>query len=548
MNDASTASDGVRPLGDLTYADVSESVFCWLPVNRSTLDALSHACRATRAQIARHHDFGRTTFVCERGCHIRFSQELDAPTASSATILRHSDQLRLLHAISLNRSYLCADAIAAVLSKCSSLRTLHLRDMLADDEVVTAIARLAHLETLEVSLDDHESIADFTPLCSCKSLKRLLFRPSYDRGGGLDDPGLAVVASLPCLEELILDNCESISDLAPLRSSKSLKRLSAENSCIRDVGLATIVSLPCLEELSLDYCDFITDFTPLRSCKSLKRLFLRWPCGRDGGLDDRGLAAIASLPCLEELILDNCESISDFAPLCVCKSLKRLSAEDTKLDDRGLVAVVSLPCLEELSLNFCSSITDFTPLRSCELLKRLSLNRSYGGNGLDDRGLAAIVSLSCLEELSLDCWLSITDFTPLCSCKSLKRLSLNRPSDRDRLDDRGLAAIVSLPCLEQLSLDWCESITDFTLLRTCKSLKVLSVPFTSIDDRGVAAVASLPSLERLDVFGCKNIMDVTALASRHSLKVTSRPSHRFWLRTGHGYHSAVETPFFKGEE
>ena len=596
MSDASTASGGAiqRPLGDLTYADVSESVLCWLPVNRNTLDALSHACRATRAQIARHHDFGRTTFVCKRGCHIRFTQELDAREAT-CSLIRHSDQLSSLHALSLNNTSLRADEIAAILSKCLSLRTLHLRDVLADDKVVTAIACLAHLETLELSLDDHESIADFTPLCSCKSLKRLLFRPSYDRGGGLDDPWLAVVASLPCLEELVLENCESISDLAPLRSCKSLKRLSAESSCIGDVGLATIVSLPCLEELSLDHCEFISDFTPLHSCKLLKRLFLRWPCGRGGGLDDRGLAVVASLPCLEELILDNCESISDLAPLRSCKSLKRLSAEYAKLDDRALVAVVSLPCLEELSLNGCSFIIDYTPLRSCESLKRLSLNRSYGGNGLDDRGLAAVVSLPCLEELILDncksisdfaplrsckslkrlsaentklddralvavvslpcleelslngC-ASITDFTPLCSCKSLKRLSLNRPSDGDRLDDRGLAAIVSLPYLEQLSLDWCASITDWTLLRTCKSLKMLSVRCSSIDVRGVAAVATLPSFEKLDVFGCKKITDVTALASRHSLKVPSRPSYRCWLRTGHGYHSAVETPFFKGEE
>ena len=103
-SDASTAGGGTRPLGDLTYADVSESVLCWLPVNRSTQDALSHACRATRAQIARHRDFGRTTFVCKRGWHIRFSQELDAPKASCAVILRHSDQLSSLHALSLNNN------------------------------------------------------------------------------------------------------------------------------------------------------------------------------------------------------------------------------------------------------------------------------------------------------------------------------------------------------------------------------------------------------------------------------------------------------------
>ena len=465
MSGASTAGSGVRPLGDLTYADVSESVLCWLPVNRSTLDALSHACRATRAQIARHRDFGRTTFVCDRGCHIRFSQELDAPTASCAAILRHSDQLSSLHGLSLNRSSLRADEIAAIVSKCPLLRTLHLRDTYADDKVVSLIACLAHLETLDIWRST--SITDLCLLAACRTLKSIKLTGTH-----VDDRAIAAIVSLPCLEELSVDGCESIADFTQLHACLSLKRLSADCTCVGDVGLAAIVSLPCLEELCLNCCESITDFTPLRSCKSLKRLFLRRRVdNRDRGFDDRGLAAVASLPCLEELILDNCESISDFAPLRSCKSLKKVSAECTKLDDRGLVAVVSLLRLEELSLNGCSSITDFTPLRMCESLKRLSLNRSYDGKGLDDRGLAAIVSLPYLEELSLDC---------------------------------------------------CASITDWTLLRTRKSLKVLSVRWTSIDDRGVAAVASLPRLEKLDVSGCSLITDVTPLASRHSLKVTSR--------------------------
>ena len=406
---ASTAGGGARPLGDLMYADVSESVLCWLPVNRSTLDALSHACRATRAQTARHRDFGRTTFVCERGCHIRFSQELDAPKASCAAILRHSDQLSSLHGLSLNNTSLRADEIAAVVSKCPSLRTLRLGGTCADDKVVAVIACLAHLETLDV-------------LC----------------------------------------------------------------------------------------CKCITDFCSLAACRTLKTLNV-------GGtyVDDRALVAVVSLPCLEELSLDGCLSVTDFTPLCACLLLKRLRAGGTKIDDRGLAAVVPLPCLEELFFDCCESITDFTPLRSCKMLKRLKADHT----NINDGGLAAIASLPCLEELSLNGCSFITDYTTLRSCKSLKRLSLNQTWHNNKVDDRALAAIVYLSCLEVLSLDSCEYITDFTPLRACKSLKVLSLGWTSIDDGGVAAVASLPRLEELDISGCKVTTDV----SRHSLKVTTAP-------------------------
>ena len=383
----------MRPLGDLTYADVSESVLCWLPVNRSTLDALSHACRATRAQIARHHDFRRTTFVCDRGCHIRFSQELDAPTASCGVILRYSDQLSSLHALSLNNTSLRADEIAAVVSKCPSLRTLRLGNTCTDDKVAAAIACLAHLETLDVRYC--ASIADWCSLVACRTLKSL--KLNY---ANVDDRVLAAIVSLPFLEQLSLDGCASITDFTPLGSCKSLRVLSFfrgydDERGLDNRGLAAIASLPSLEELSLDFCDSITDFTVLRSCKSLKKL-----SAGSSKLDDGGLAVIASLPCLEELFLDCCESITDFTPLRARLPLRKLYAQCTKLDDRGLAAIASLSCLEGLTLYFCESITDFTPLHSCKSIRRLNAERTQ----LDDRGLAAIASLSCLEDLSLgDC-------------------------------------------------------------------------------------------------------------------------------------------------
>ena len=235
---AVTAADGsAMPLGDLTYADISESVLCWLPVNRSTLDALSHACRATRAQIARHHDFGRTTFVCKRGCHIRFSQELDAPKASCGVILRYSDQLSSLHALSLSTTSLRAHKIAAIVSKCSSLRTLRLADTSADDKVVAAIACLAHVQTLDLA--GCLAVGDFSPLAACKMLKSLNLAASR-----VNDRGIASIIALTGLEDLDVRCCLQVTAFASLSACRSLKRLNLQETDIEDQGLAAITAPP----------------------------------------------------------------------------------------------------------------------------------------------------------------------------------------------------------------------------------------------------------------------------------------------------------------
>ena len=53
--------------------DIFEPVVCWLPVSRGTLDALAHACRATRNHMSQHSGFADCTFECARGCHLRFA-------------------------------------------------------------------------------------------------------------------------------------------------------------------------------------------------------------------------------------------------------------------------------------------------------------------------------------------------------------------------------------------------------------------------------------------------------------------------------------------
>ena len=71
MGDRETRTAGGGPFGDLTIADVFESVVYWLPADRNALDALSHACTTTRRHLAHSPNFADAVFVCPQRCHVR---------------------------------------------------------------------------------------------------------------------------------------------------------------------------------------------------------------------------------------------------------------------------------------------------------------------------------------------------------------------------------------------------------------------------------------------------------------------------------------------
>ena len=58
--------------GELSYADIFETVLHWLPVNHKTLDALSHSCPAVRYQLGHNAEYAHNSYVCSKGCHVRF--------------------------------------------------------------------------------------------------------------------------------------------------------------------------------------------------------------------------------------------------------------------------------------------------------------------------------------------------------------------------------------------------------------------------------------------------------------------------------------------
>lgn len=336
--------DGIsKALGDFVFADILESVMYWLPVRRTTLDALSHACRSTRQHIARHRDFARSSFACQHGCHVRFCrQHLDGSQVAYSTIWRHREQLRGLESLHLFTEMI-AEEIFSIVSECPLLQTLSMCSPNVEDKVVSAIGSLSHLEILVLA--GCPSVTSVAPLSKCRLLKELHLSSTM-----IDNSGLAEIAGLP-LERLFLNGCGNITSFTPLGRCQLLKELQLTSAKLDPPSVDAISTLSSLEELHMSYCT-AANFAPLSQCRSLKQLFMR--CTR---IDNSGIAAIASLPCLESLDVGYCTFVTCFAPLSKCVSLKTLNVDFTCIDDSSLAALAALPGLKVLGVASCLTVS-----------------------------------------------------------------------------------------------------------------------------------------------------------------------------------------------
>ena len=149
--------------GDIAIADVFESVLCWLPVSRSTLNALSHSCHAARSQMQRHRGFAYATFVCRCRAHLQFWKRLDASKVPFPAVWRYCDRLSTLESLSMGESRMSAKEIASIVSKSPNLVSLDLCSTKVDDDGIVAISALRHLEVL--TLDFCCSFTRIDPLC-----------------------------------------------------------------------------------------------------------------------------------------------------------------------------------------------------------------------------------------------------------------------------------------------------------------------------------------------------------------------------------------------
>jgi Leucine-rich repeat (LRR) protein len=249
--------------------------------------------------------------------------------------------------------------------------------------------------------------------------------------------------------------------LSQLAGIKSLRILRMANTRINDAGLSAVAELPGLKVLVLNNQTSNAGLKQLKNLKALESLELH-----KSKVTDAGLVVLKGLPKLEALDLSGTH-ITDAGAriLATLASLKQLDVSETDITDQGAALLASLPQLETV---FASAHMTNQGLRSLARVKKLK-TLDVSGARVTDEGVASLAQAAHLEALALS-GTSVGD-KGLAQVARLKRLKTLELSDT-QISPSGLAALGRMPKLETLSLSWRE-LTD-TELRALSGLPHLT--------------------------------------------------------------------------
>ncbi|KAJ0896143.1 putative TIR domain, P-loop containing nucleoside triphosphate hydrolase [Helianthus annuus] len=306
---------------------------------------------------------------------------------------------------------------------------------------------------------------------------------------------------LPCLERLILENCESLEEIHP--SIGYHKRLVFVNMrrCSTLKSFPPIIHMKKLETLDLSHCNQLQQFSDIQSLPNLKILNLRSSLNLIKTPDFEGL------PCLERLILWGCKSLEEIHPsighhkrlvyvdIGYCKKLKRFPPiiHMKKLETLNLISCHELQQFPDMQSNmdslvtldlsdtsieiippsvgrFCTNLVSFN-LSDCPRLKRIEGN-FHLLRSLKDLDLSFCKGLSFqhdgsvslpqfprfLRKLDLrNCKLGDGDIPSdiFCELSNLQLLDLSQ-NNFSRLP----SGISRLPCLKLLNLSLCWDLVE----------------------------------------------------------------------------------------
>ncbi|XP_061577294.1 F-box/LRR-repeat protein 16 [Cololabis saira] len=260
-----------------------------------------------------------------------------------------------------------------------------------------------------------------------------------------------VRSALCGLEELDLSNLRYLSDL-------TFNRLTG--------------CTPRLRRLSLAGCHIAFEFDPYRGCPA-------------GAVEDS--SALLSLRNLKRLLMEQKSTLValDLSRTCITPESLRTIAQVQDL------------VLEELYLQGCKELTDYSVENLVKHQPNLLKLDISGCTELTSRSVEAVAS----------------------SLTSLTHLSLSRDW---RITDKGLADLLSLTCLKSLDLSECLHISGAEIVKGLKGssagraeLETLNLrSCTYIRDLAVFSVTQLlgNSLRELDLTSCVNVTDLSVCA------------------------------------
>lgn len=298
----------------------------------------------------------------------------------------------------------------------NELEELWLRSTQIDDEGAARLAQLPRLASLNIEravhltdraaehfkkfpalirlqlVDNNLSDAALEPMAGLTRLVLLDLR----RSPRISRDGLKLVGRLTNLRALRISGEAADDQLAEtIAGLKKLESLTIEDAPITPAGLRRLSDLP-LVELNLARCFSLDDdaAATIGRCASLRRLALR-----DLPIGPEGLKHLVRCRQLESLKL-NAVLADDESLLALAKlPLTTLEVRNTVLSARGIAAVAEIPALATLALDDCRLTAEaIAPLARSNSLKSLSLaeNQEIG-----DEAVATLSALKGLKSLNL---------------------------------------------------------------------------------------------------------------------------------------------------
>lgn len=290
MTNSSTVIDRIREVAasSSVVCDLGDLPFTELPPETESLRRIELLALGWNAPVVRDN-------------RVVWEANYRRPSRRGELSLKHLEELTNLRALDLSGWEIDAESLN-VIAKLHRLSHLSLR--VPTHAPLAFLKSLTHLSSLALS---GIWVEDLSPLSHLTSLRRLEIS-----GDGLTT--VDALEPLTGLRKLSIDGGR-IRDYRPLRKMQELKSLSlrsdAQSTLEGCQGLTRLESLSAID-------GSIENLTPLSGLRFLRELCFQY-CS---SLSD--IRAVASMPSLCRLTLENCYRISDWSPLLSCENMEVL--------------------------------------------------------------------------------------------------------------------------------------------------------------------------------------------------------------------------------
>lgn len=355
-------------------------------------------------------------------------------------------------------------------------------------------------------------------ISSCKTFRRIADSPHFFTGRIFSaaptdyfSPGAIFLKNIRSLDANFYDTFgfyarrSQRSALSSLCRFESLDELRCNfkwgYSIYRDSESAPPSFPRTLQSLTLEFIvefDDMSFFIPLKNLASLQTPRCRW----------RVIDALAQLPSLVNLDLNNCRNIENFSALSHCTRLERLNLRATNFSQSAIIA----PCRALTWLDLRDShISENTGLVDLPLLQFLAISNKFYPVEIFEPRLFSPETAANISTLNLKfCETLRLPHGFFWNFSSLASLNLSYCS----LDNLDFLRGNRFPLLTELKLDF-NFISSVELIATLPALKTLSLRGTLIDD--ALPISRCRTLQRIDVRESRFARNVESLGSLSSL-------------------------------